>query len=115
MLNQNLREIGRGSSGQIFEIEIPQRLARKEFIYNNEEELELYVNEYNISRLLRSKKFPHVVECYDFWHDPILRKFSFSMDLKETNLENFIITNFPDGMAFEQFTPIFQDIVTGIL
>ena len=65
--------------------------------------------EYNLYK----KNIPNVLRSYGSHYDQTEEVYRFSIDLMEMNLYDFILTN--GALTFENFIPIFTDILSGKL
>jgi serine/threonine protein kinase len=68
------------------------------------------MNEYKLYK----RNIPNVLRSYGSYFDKTNEIYRFSVDLMEMDLSNFIEKN-GGALTFEEFTPIFSDIIKGKL
>lgn len=112
------RPLGRGSYGLVNEVFVEQKFALKTIVLkdlcetNDEAELDQALNEaYNEFKIM-NKHLTNVVRSYEFNYDEKNKKFSFTMDLMENDLENMVNEK---PFSFKEFQEIFIDITKGNL
>ena len=114
--NYDEKFIDAGTYGAVFKITSKsdnstyamKQINLKKFLVNDRKDaLADAKNEYNLFK----KKIPNVLTSYGSHYDQANEVYRFSIDLMETDLYNFIIKN--GALTFENFIPIFTDILSG--
>jgi serine/threonine protein kinase len=105
-----LDHLGGGAFGTVYKIRIKE--DSKEYALKNVDlkqpgDLDLAKKEYNLLRI----GIPNVVKSFGSFYNEENKKFIFSTELMERNLENFILDKGP--LPFKKFIPIFMNIITG--
>lgn len=75
-----------------------------------QQQLEDAKQEYNVLK----RKLDHIVPAYGSYHDRVNDSFIFSMEIFPKNLKTLMEME-SGKFSFEQYIPIFQDIITGSL
>lgn len=113
------RSIGSGMYGTVSEVVVKQKFALKQIELkklcdsDDEKEIDSALLEVHEAFTVMNKNLRNVVRTYQYYYDERMKNYSYTMDILEMDLFNYIVAKKLKTEA--EYLPIFDDIVSGRL